>query len=127
MVNLREQAEQDLSFTLEGAFALPVELVSPDPVTTQSLSGQVLYDHVALNPDTGGEMVVKKPVVVLRKSSLTRVPQPGEAWIVRIPTTPSTTAPLVDFVITSDNAPELNDSIGFIRLFLEKVVQAEES
>ena len=52
MPNLRELAESDLGTTLEGDFALPVELIDPDGVK-QSLVGQVLYDTVEFNPETG--------------------------------------------------------------------------
>lgn len=131
-LNLREQAESDLSFTLEGAFGLPVTLIAPDGAIqsksandiTADLVGQVLYDTVRVNPDTGEEMVVNNPVVVLRRSSLDRIPIPGEKWIVKIPVDPLTTAILEDFLIDETRPPEGGRSIGFIRLYLRRVQQS---
>jgi hypothetical protein len=124
-INLREQVESDLAVSLEGDWALPVELVTPDGEVIDDIPGaQILYDTVRVNPDTGEEMVVNNPIVVLRRSSLSRVPQPGEVWAVRIPVTPSTTAPLADFVIDPTRPPEGGASIGFIRLYLRKAKQS---
>ena len=117
-LNLREQAESDLSFTLEGAFGLPVTLIAPDGSIQDNLTGQVLYDTIKVNPETGEEMVVNNPVVSLRRSSLDRIPLPGEKWIVKIPVDPSTTATLEDFIIDQTRPPEGGRSIGFIRLYL---------
>jgi hypothetical protein len=132
-INLRERAETDLSFTLEGVFALPVVLIGPGAESgvepagqTQSVTGQVLYDRRVLNPDTGDEMVIPEPVVSLRRSSLDPVPQPGEKWIVQIPTTPSSTAELETFVVNFDRAPEGGASIGFIRLYLQRATQIDD-
>jgi hypothetical protein len=122
-MNLRELAESDLLTTLEGEWALPVTLISPDAETQTGIMGQVLYDTVRVNPETGEDMVVGNPVVSLRRSSLNRVPLSGENWIVKIPTIPSFTAPLEDFVIDPTRPIEGGRSIGFIRLYLRKVVQ----
>jgi hypothetical protein len=123
-MNLREQAESDLAFTLEGEWGLPVVLISPDGVTqdksannpTADLDGQVIYDTLVQQPDTGAEMLVHKPVVTLRISSLTRVPKSGERWIVKIPITPNRTAPKETFFL--ERPTEDGSSIGFIRLYL---------
>lgn len=123
--NLREQAETDLAVTLEGDFGLPVELTGPDGLT-QSVTGQVLFDHRELNPDTGEEIVIAEPVVTLRRASLSRIPQPGETWFVKIPQTPSTSATLAPYVINRDRPPEGGGSIGFIRLYLQKARQADD-
>ena len=130
-MNLRERAERDLATTLEGPFSLPVELVDPDGnEITESLNdadglrGQIIYDTIKLNPDTGDEMVVNKPVVSLRRSSLARVPAPGEVWFVRIPIDPSTTATKESFVIDADRPPEGGRSLGFIRIYLRKAAQS---
>lgn len=131
-VNLREKAEQDLGKTLEGEFFLPVVLTDPDGVqhdtnqnTGDPLGGQILYDIVRENPDsiTGERLVINKPVVTLRRSSLARVPLAGEKWLVRIPVDPSTTATLADFMIDQSRPPEGGRSIGFIRLYLMRAVQ----
>ena len=129
-VNLREQAEQDLEQTLEGDWGLPVVLIDPEGVVydksandeTLPLVGQVLYGKKEFNPDTGTEVYINTPIVTLRVSSLARVPQNGEKWAVKIPTTPSTTADLVTFIF--DERPlEGGTSIGFIRLYLQKAEQ----
>lgn len=121
-LNLREQVETDLADTLEGEFALPVVLVAPDGIT-QNVTGQVLYDSIEFNPDTGESVVVNKPVVVLRRSSLSRIPEAGETWFVKIPTDPSRTATLEDFVISRDKPSIGGRSIGIIRLYLQKASQ----
>jgi len=124
VTNLRELAESDLATTLESVdeWGLPVELVDPDGVEYTGLYGQVLYDSLKDNPETGGQIVVNKPVVTLRRSSLTRVPIPGERWAVRIPTTPSTTAALETFLL--DEASELGGSLGIVRLYLIRTAQS---
>lgn len=131
MTNLREIAESHLATSIEKEWGLPVKLVSPDGViietsvhTGEDLKGQVLYDTVRINPDTGEEMVVGNPVVVLRRSSLSRVPESGEKWIVKIPTSPSESATLEDFIIDPSRPPEGGRSIGFIRLYLRRAVQS---
>jgi hypothetical protein len=126
MGNLRQQAEADLAFTLEGDFSLPVELTDPDGLK-QSVTGQVLYDTVVVSPDTGQEVVVNNPVITLRRSSLNRIPGPAENWFVKIPTTPSATAEMSDFVIDTDRPPEGGGSIGFIRLYLKKASQINDA
>jgi len=130
-VNLREQAELDLRHTLEGAFKLPVVLIDPDGNTIDTsendglpLVGQVLYDTVVTDPATGGTVVIDEPVVTLRRSSLSRVPAPGENWAVRIPLTPSATGDLVTHLIDPSKSPEGGASIGFIRLYLKKAAQS---
>ncbi len=122
MPNLRELIETDLGTTLEGDFSLPVELIDPDGAS-QSLVGQVLYDTTTLNPETGEPVTVNDPIVSLRRTSLTRIPEDGERWIVRIPTVPSTTAPLEDFMISGDHPLTGGGSIGYIRLHLQRVSQ----
>jgi hypothetical protein len=123
MVNLRELVESDLGITLTGSWALPVELTDPDGVVN-SYQGQILYDTVGLDPETGERIVVNNPVVTLRRSDLDRVPVAGERWHIRIPVQPSELATLVDFVLDSVRAPEGGASIGFIRLYLTKAVQS---
>ena len=123
VTNLRERAEADLAVTLQGEFALTVQLTDPDGIITTA-DGQVLYDTVTMNPETGETVVANNPIVTLRRSTLSRVPEPGEAWLIKIPTTPSTTAELEDFIIDSDRSPEGGRSIGFIRLYLRRVQQS---
>lgn len=117
-MNLREAIERSLGEVLENSefgFGLPVTLISPDG-QIQNLTGKIVYDHKVFDPEIGSTMVVHRPVVTLRKSSLIRVPKAGETWVARIPEGPSRTAPLATFV-TQD--PETDgSSIGFIRIFL---------
>lgn len=129
-MNLRERIESDLRFSLEGRWGLPVVLISPDGVrqdtragSTDPLMGQILYDIVRTNPETGDVVVVETPVVTLRRSSLNRVPLAGENWIVEIPTGPSTTAPMQKYMLSSSRPPEGGRSIGVIRLYLQVVEQ----
>lgn len=130
-MNIRVQAEDDLSATLEDpdGFGLPVFLIDPDGViydksandVEQDLSGQVLYDTIKTNPETGLQIVVHKPVVTLRRTSLTRVPLPGEAWMIAIPEIPDPAATKILHKI--ELAPEDGKSIGFIRLYLTRTKQ----
>lgn len=123
MVNLREQCESDLAFSLEGAWSFSIELTSPDG-EVNSYKGQILYDVVRTDPVTGDPVILNDPIVVLRKSSLSRVPIAGERWYVRIPVEPSVTAPLNNFIIDSTKPPEGGGSLGFIRLYLTKAIQS---
>jgi len=127
-VNLRVQAERDLSVTLEDpdGFGLPIVLIDPDGIVyeksandpDQDLSGQIIYDTRVVNPETGLEMIVHKPVITLRRSSLSRIPVGGERWMARIPETPDPTAAKV--LHTIEQAPEDGKAIGFIRLYLTR-------
>lgn len=123
MVNLRELAETDLAVTLEGDFGLPVELVSPDGAVQTGLQGQILYDTVSVNPETMEEVIVNDPIVTLRRSSLARVPKAGERWVVKIPTSPSLTTPVESFVLSNVSPPAGGASIGFIKLYLTRMIQ----
>ncbi len=129
-VNLRKRAESDLGTSLEKEWGLPVVLISPDGEVIdtsensgEALTGQVLYDTVTTNPETGEEVIVNNPIVTLRRSSLSRVPVPGERWIVKIPISPDPDADLTEFVISPMRSPEGGRSIGFIKLFLQKAKQ----
>lgn len=137
-MNLRERAEQDLGTTLEDPkqWGLPVELTgpdgkiyktsanSPDPLNPEPLYGQVLRNAVSESPDTGERLVIAKPVVTLRISSLERVPEPHEKWQIRFPTEPSLTAEKQDYSLDANRAPERNSSIGFIVFYPTKLKQS---
>ncbi len=137
MSKLRELAERELGVTLEDPtqFGLPVELTgpdgieiktsanSPDPENPQPLYGQVLYNTVRVNPETGEQMVTALPVISLRRSSLSRIPEDGESWFIKFPKDPSLTAELANYVLTPDRATEGGRSIGFIRLYPTEAVQ----
>lgn len=136
MLNLRKLAESDLSITLEGEYGMQVSFISPDGVrqdyavvqgvlsTTVHLTGQVLYDTVRLNPDNGDRLVTNQPIVSVRRSSLLRVPEPGENWIVEIPATPTPNAPIIQCSISPVRPPEGGSSIGFVRLYVQALEQS---
>lgn len=123
-MNLRELAEKDLGRSLEGEWSLPVNLIDPDGARYDGLRGQVLFDIVRVNPETGEEVTVQTPVITLRRSTMARIPAPGENWIVEIPATPSEAAAKVQHVLSPTRPPEGGASIGFIRLYLQAVEQA---
>lgn len=124
--SLRAELESDLSDTLENEWGMPVVLIAPDgtqyatsandPTGATSLAGQVLYDQVRMTPE-GNVVVVNEPVVTLRLSSLSRVPLANENWILQMPISPLTGAPLVSFLLSHTRAPERLGSIGVIKLF----------
>ncbi|MCK5219318.1 hypothetical protein KAR10_07345 [bacterium] len=130
-VNIRKLAEADLSKTLERDFGLPVILIDPDGneitenLDETTLKGQTLYSITRIDPETGESIVVNNPVVTLRRSSLARVPVPGEKWLVRIPIDPTDGAEVIDFIIDPDRSPEGGRDIGFIRLYLRRTSQEQ--
>jgi hypothetical protein len=127
--NLRAQIESDLHESLEGEFGIPVELISPygekqiysknNP--DELLKGQVLFFSRREDPETGETIVIDHPVVTLRISSLNRVPQPGENWFIKMPTSPIANAGKERFVFTPTRAPEHGTDIGFIRFYPQRV------
>lgn len=123
-MNLRVQAEADLAVSLEdiNGFGLPVELVSPDGEVIEAV-GQVLYDSTITN-EMGLETIIHKPVVTLRRSSLSRIPLPTDRprWACRIPETPSPDADIVTYIV--ETPMEGGGSIGLIRLYLTRAEQA---
>lgn len=128
--NLRQRAEQDLGISLEGQWGLPVELVGPDGVEyktsnndpTKPLVGQVQYNRIEANPETGEEILIPMPVIALRRSSLARVPQNGEKWLVRIPIDPDPAAAKIDFIFFGKPI-EGGRSIGFLRIYPQEAEQ----
>lgn len=130
-MNIRARSEQLLARSLEGSFGLPVILVGPDGRTYDTrvsdgrqLKGQILFDYVDADSGTGMTFVVHAPVVTLRRSSLERVPAPGEKWLVRIPMSNDPYAEIVTHALSPDRAPEGGDSVGLIRLYLQAVEQS---
>ncbi|MGD9157295.1 MAG: hypothetical protein PVG39_02720 [Desulfobacteraceae bacterium] len=125
MENLRAAVEKDLYDSLEGEFGLPVELISPDGESqiysknnpTELLKGQVLYFSSRENPETGETIIVNNPVVSLRISSLDRVPQAGETWIIKMPLSPIEDADKTTLTFTPTRSPEHGTDIGFIRIY----------
>lgn len=122
MVNLRVQAEADLAITLEGDFALPIELTYPDG-SVQTLQGRIDYDTIVASPDTGVESIINHPIITLRRTSMDFIPEAGAKFGVRIPITPKPDAELKNFVISSDRASEGGASNGWIRYYLQDMEQ----
>lgn len=134
MINLRAEIEKDLHDSIESEWKMPVEITGPDGITqiyskndpTELLGGQVLYFTQSINPETGETIVVNKPVVSLRISSLNRVPQSGEKWFIRMPISPVAGASKENFVFTPTRAIENGYDIGFIRIYPQKIEQDTE-
>jgi len=123
LANLRALAESHLAVTLEGAWAIEVDLIGPDGKKQLGLKAQVLYDRTEQNPATGQPVFVNEPVVVLRYSSLIVVPKSIEKWLIRMPVSPVEGAEKEDFVLDPSRTIEGGRSIGFIRIYPKKVRQ----
>ncbi len=125
--NLRELAESHLEQTLEGMWSLPINFVTPDGDRVDGLRGQILYDQVRTNPETGEVVIVTEPIITVRRSTMLsdvgRVPAAGENWLVEIPESPSESADKASYVISSTRAPEGGRSVGFVRIYLQEVDQ----
>lgn len=131
-MTLRATVEKDLKLTLEGDFKLPVILIDPDGNTIdksaneplEDLTGQVMFDTIIENPDTGREIITGKPVVTLRRSSLSRVPTDTDypKWFVKIPVSVLVGALIETFNLA--RPPEGGSSHGFVRLYLMKAEQS---
>jgi hypothetical protein len=132
--DLRAQIEQDLSVTIEGDYGLPIILYGPDGLKqdksalepTEDLLGQILYDTITQNPETGEQVVSNNPIISIRRRSLTRIPAPSEKWVVQIPITPDRSGAVENFIISATRAPEGGSSIGFIRLYLRRAKDTAE-
>jgi hypothetical protein len=122
-VNLRHLAEQDLGESIEKEWALNVNLIDPDGVIYTGLKAQVLNFTQQEDPETGQPVIINKPVISLRISSLTRVPQPGEKWIIQYPEDPTEGASLVDAFFSPSKAPEDGTDIGFMRIYPQSTEQ----
>ena len=124
MTSVRSLAEQDLSQVIEGEFAIPVALISPDgeridkAVSGKALGGRVLWSHKEISPETGEPYIVHSPVVMLRESSLPRVPKSGEAWGVIIPEKPQIGAPWKHYLTDEAGIVRPNRNMGTVTLFL---------
>lgn len=121
-MNLRAQVEEDLAFTLEDpdGFGMSVTLIGPTGAT-QEVYGQVLYP-AKIDPMDDMEVVVRKTVVTLRRSSLSPVPASGEKWSCEIPVSPVSGASTELYMI--EQPTEGGESLGFIRLYLTKAKQS---
>ncbi len=130
MSNLRSRAIADMKRLNVRDWSDVVEFVDPDGTrydtdneTGETLKAvQILYDYRRINPMTGEEIIVNEPVVVMARKSLSRIPQAGETWFIKIPVEPQSTT-LENYLLSPDRAPEGGKSIGFIRLYPIKAGQ----
>jgi hypothetical protein len=133
MPNLRELAVSDVKSLNTKDWGLQVELTDPAGIryTTDAETGetlkaiQVLYDYRKFNPETGEEIIVHEPIVIMALGSLSRVPVAGEKWQIKFPIDPANPAVLSDdYVLSELRAPEGGQSLGYIRLYPHKVKQS---
>lgn len=112
-------------------WGLLVELIDPDgkKYNTDKITGEPLksplltYDRTRVIPETGEDMIVAEPTVVLSRLSLERIPKAGETWTVRIQESP-TSEIMVDYIISPTRAPEGGKSLELIKLFLQRIEQS---
>lgn len=121
-VNFRELSESLLNLTVEGPFGLPIDLMAPDG-SKFSAVGQLVFDRIEENPDSGEIIVVVNPVAVLRRSSLDVVPENGQNWHFRMPLTPDRLADKFDFVLDESKSISGGKSLGIIRIYMKFVEQ----
>ena len=132
MTNMRDIVESGLSLTLEdpNGFGNPVYLVDPDGNQHGPYYGQVCFNTYAYSGSvsrtdnvSANESVYREPVVVLRRSSLSRVPSDLDdgKWIVKVSDLPFSDGSMVSYVMS--RAIESGGSIGFIRLYLTRIDQ----
>ena len=132
MSNLRALVVSDVKELNHNDWGMPIVLKDPDGnvyntdnETGESLMAiQVLYDYNKWNPDTGEDILVNEPVIVMSRKSLARIPLPGENWQVMFSLDPSDPDNLAEnYVIDGGRSPEGGQSLGFIRLYPHKVDQ----
>ena len=119
-MGLRELAEEDLAFPMDD-WGVPVVMFAPDGERHEAV-GQVFSDSLRFNPDTGQEIVVFNPTVVFRRSVMTRIPLPGETWLLRLAVDPG--GEIEDYVIDPTRPPEAGRTIGYIKFYLRRAEQA---
>jgi hypothetical protein len=131
VINVRALAEQDLAQVLEGEFSVPCVLITPEgeKIDTDTdgnpLRCRALWSQVRTN-SAGGSYTVPDPLVELRRSSLSRVPEEGENWAVIIPSGPEAGAPLETFLLDPLSRPLGGGrNLGAIKLPLIKGKQSD--
>ena len=132
MTNLRTRAITDLKKQSTKNWSTPVIFIDPDGIiydkdndTGEELRTlQTLYDRRVENPDTGEAMTIHEPVIVQARSSLSRIPQPGETWSIKFPLDPMEENTLSNYVFTPDRSIEGGSSLGFFRIYPIKLVQS---
>jgi len=129
MNNARHMVEADLATLLEGDFASVntkgvgmITLIDPDGLRHQGIKGRIDYDYVSMTSQ-GETIAVHEPVVVVRKSSLPRVPKPGERWFIQMPTGPQPTDPLYTFKLNTARPVDGGETIGFLKMYPKRADQ----
>lgn len=120
-LNLASLSERNLETTLE-KYGRTVEYTGPDNFEGSS-KGRVVMDRRELNPTSGEIVFVEKPVVILRRSTMDRIPQDGEKWVFKMPVDPADDAPLCEFILDSSKALRGGRTAGIIRVPLTFVKQ----
>lgn len=132
MTNLRTRAITDAKKQNIKNWSTPVEFIDPDGIVynTDNETGkplrtlQTLYDRRDVNPDTGEAMTVHEPIIAQARSSLSRIPAPGEKWSIKFPLDPTDETVLSNYVFTPDRSIEGGSSLGFFRIYPIKLVQS---
>jgi hypothetical protein len=112
--------EADLADTLasHSEFASAVTLIDPNGIVYTGW-GRVTHDYV-VQGEMGERIVINEPCVIIRKSDWARIPMASENWKIASPTLPTNKS----FMLNNVRAPELANTIGFVRLFPQAVSQS---
>ncbi len=120
---LRKRQIDDLDRVLSGPdWGMPIVLISPNTGLVQSVTGRVDYNSKEIDPESGLQLTVEKPIVTVALALLTEVPKPGENWAIKIPVSPGSDTPTETYVL--ELAIENGHSMGFIKLPLTKAGQS---
>ena len=131
MTNLRTRAINDVKKQNLKNWSLPIILQDPDGITydkdnetgEELKAIQILYDRRVENPDTGEIVIIHEPIITIASASLLRIPEPGEKWSIRFPLDPKEPDTLSNFVFTPDRSIEGGNSLGFIRIYPQRLIQ----
>jgi len=131
MEDLRLASELALAETLEGEFGIEFEFENPNGTIinksannpTQNLRGQWFSDTIVENPETGGRMMLGKPNITARNSSLSSAPSDIDynRWFIKVRPSINTS---VKKRYKLETPPLRNDSIGFTSFVLTEVIQS---
>lgn len=128
MINLPAISEAVLGTTLEGPWASDVVLTGPDG-EQQSVRGQLSKIPEQVGQDSRGiahggrnSMYTNSYALVLRRSSLSPVPDDAGEWTATIPSVPGGTPDVTYFVETQ---PDGDKTFGMVTLRLTKTRQID--
>ena len=132
MGSLRQKIEADLAVTLEGDFGLHCPITYSDGSEqiysanddTKLLQGQPIYETPEINLDTGETKLVPVTAVTYRRTSLNKIPEPGDRVKISIPVSPATPDTRLTMIATADNQQRHGRSIGIITFYVEQVKQS---